>query len=106
MANERRPATREAIRDFVVDKVAEKASHEQLAAKAAKRAEVFERAAQELSALDLWTRPSPSTRRPRFTRDEIASTAIRIADTEGFAAVSMRRIAAELDSGTMTLYHS
>ena len=30
---------------------------------------------------------------------------MRIADTEGFAAVSMRRIAAELDAGTMTLYH-
>ena len=42
---------------------------------------------------------------PRFTRDEIAATATRIADAEGFAAVSMRRLAAELDSGTMTLYH-
>ena len=30
---------------------------------------------------------------------------MRIADTEGFDAVSMRRIAAELDVGTMTLYH-
>src|SRR4051812_43136392 len=99
MANEnRRPTTGEAIRDFVVDKVAEKE-------KAAQRAHAFERAVQELSALDLWTRPSPSARRPRFTRDEIAATAMRIADTEGFAAVSMRRIASELDSGTMTLYH-
>src|SRR3954470_19180547 len=92
--------------DRAAGKVANKAArHAQMAEKAAKRAQAFERAAQELSALDLWTRPSPSTRRPRFTRDEIASTAIRIADTEGFAAVSMRRIAAELDSGTMTLYH-
>ena len=30
---------------------------------------------------------------------------MRIADAEGFAAVSMRRIATELDAGTMTLYH-
>ena len=30
---------------------------------------------------------------------------MRIADAEGFDAVSMRRIAAELDAGTMTLYH-
>ena len=30
---------------------------------------------------------------------------MRIADREGFAAVSMRRIATELDAGTMTLYH-
>jgi AcrR family transcriptional regulator len=31
--------------------------------------------------------------------------ALAIADAEGFEAVSMRRIAAELRSGTMTLYH-
>ena len=30
---------------------------------------------------------------------------MRIADAEGFDAVSMRRIATELDAGTMTLYH-
>ena len=87
-------------------KVADKAArHAQMAEKAALKAKAFERAAEHLSALDLWTRPSPSSRRPRFSRDEIASTAIRIADEEGFAAVSMRRIATELDAGTMTLYH-
>jgi AcrR family transcriptional regulator len=92
--------------DRAAGKVANKAArHAEMAEKAAKKAKAFERAAQELSALDLWTRPSPATRRPRFTRDEIAQTAIRIADAEGFAAVSMRRIAAELESGTMTLYH-
>jgi AcrR family transcriptional regulator len=58
----------------------------------------------EDSAL-IWTRPEPGTRRPKFTRDQIASTALAIADAEGFAAVSMRRIAAELDAGTMTLYY-
>ena len=47
----------------------------------------------------------PGARRPRFTRDEIAAAAMRIADAEGFDAVSMRRLAAELDAGTMTLYH-
>lgn len=110
MANERRPGPGEAIRDFVVEKVAEKvaekaAKQEQIAAKAAKKAKAFDRAAEHLSALDLWTRPAPITRRPRFTRDEIAQTAMRIADSEGFAAVSMRRLATELDAGTMTLYH-
>jgi len=35
----------------------------------------------------------------------IAQIAIRIADQEGFEALSMRRIAEELDAGTMTLYH-
>ena len=53
----------------------------------------------------IWTRPEPGARRPKFTRDQIASTALAIADTEGFAAVSMRRIASELGAGTMTLYY-
>ena len=30
---------------------------------------------------------------------------MRIADAEGIDALSMRRLAAELDAGTMTLYH-
>ncbi|GII77571.1 GntR family transcriptional regulator [Sphaerisporangium rufum] len=53
----------------------------------------------------IWTRPAPGSRRPKFTRDQIAAAALAIADTEGFAAVSMRRIAAELGAGTMTLYY-
>jgi AcrR family transcriptional regulator len=53
----------------------------------------------------IWTRPERGTRRPKFTREQIASTALAIADTEGFAAVSMRRIASELGAGTMTLYY-
>lgn len=61
-------------------------------------------ASVEDSAL-IWTRPEPGTRRPKFTRDQIASTALAIADAEGFAAVSMRRIAGELGAGTMTLYY-
>jgi AcrR family transcriptional regulator len=38
-------------------------------------------------------------------REEIVRTALAIADEHGFEAVSMRRIAAELGVGTMTLYH-
>jgi AcrR family transcriptional regulator len=53
----------------------------------------------------IWTRPEPGTRRPKFTREQIAATALAIADAEGFAAVSMRRIASELGAGTMTLYY-
>lgn len=53
----------------------------------------------------IWTRPEPGARKPRWSRDRIAQAAIRIADTEGFDAVSMRRVAAELGAGTMTLYH-
>jgi AcrR family transcriptional regulator len=53
----------------------------------------------------VWTRLAPGTRRPRFTREEIAEAAVRIADAEGIDALSMRRLAAELGAGTMTLYH-
>jgi AcrR family transcriptional regulator len=55
--------------------------------------------------LPIWLRPEPGTRRPRFNREQIAATALEIADAEGFEAVSMRRVAAELGAGTMTLYH-
>src|SRR4051812_18398050 len=63
------------------------------------------RVAAQLDALDLWTRTEPGARKPRLGRAELASVAIRVADTEGIDAVSMRRIAIELEVGTMTLYH-
>jgi AcrR family transcriptional regulator len=53
----------------------------------------------------IWARPEPGSRRPRFTREKIAAAALVIADAEGIEAVSMRRVAAELGAGTMTLYH-
>jgi AcrR family transcriptional regulator len=119
MASDRRhtSADSEAIHARVVDKVTKKLSahadkHQKAAAKLARHAEALEkasdqlaRASEQLNALELWTRKSPAPRKPRFTREELAAAAIRIADAEGFAAVSMRRIAADLDSGTMTLYH-
>jgi AcrR family transcriptional regulator len=52
-----------------------------------------------------WARPEPAHRKARFTRDQIARVAIAIADNEGFESVSMRRVATELDAGTMSLYH-
>jgi AcrR family transcriptional regulator len=67
--------------------------------------QALERLANHLDALEVWTRGNAASRRPRFTRDEIAEAALRIADTEGFEALSMRRLAAELGAGTMTLYH-
>lgn len=39
-----------------------------------------------------------------LTRSDIVHAAIRIADTEGFDALSMRRVAAALGSGVMSLY--
>ena len=53
----------------------------------------------------IWERPEPGSRRPRHTREQIATAALAIADSEGFEAVSMRRVARELGAGTMTLYH-
>ena len=46
-----------------------------------------------------------SSRKPKLTRERIAATALAIADQEGFTAVSMRRVAQELQVGTMSLYY-
>lgn len=64
-----------------------------------------ERTADRVESLAVWSRGDPVARKPRFTRDDIAAAAMTIADQEGLEAVSMRRIAAELGAGTMTLYH-
>jgi AcrR family transcriptional regulator len=53
----------------------------------------------------IWSRPAPGERKPTLSRARIVETALQVADAEGFEAVSMRRIASELDAGTMTLYH-
>ena len=49
--------------------------------------------------------PRPSRGpKPALTLDRIVEAAVRIADEEGFGAVSMRRIATELGTGAMSLY--
>jgi AcrR family transcriptional regulator len=53
----------------------------------------------------IWALPQPAERKPRYTREQIAGVAVRLADQEGFDAVTMKRIAAELGAGTMTLYY-
>jgi AcrR family transcriptional regulator len=53
----------------------------------------------------IWARPAPGERKPAHTRERIAAAALEVADTEGFEAVTMRRVAAALGAGTMTLYH-
>ncbi len=43
--------------------------------------------------------------KPKLSRDKIAAAALAIADQEGFEALSMRRVAQELQVGTMSLYY-
>jgi AcrR family transcriptional regulator len=43
--------------------------------------------------------------RAALSRERIAEAALAIADADGLAAVSMRRLAGELGVGTMSLYH-
>jgi AcrR family transcriptional regulator len=57
------------------------------------------------NVVPIWARPEPGERRPTHSRERIAEVALRIADAEGFEAVTMRRVAAELGAGTMTLYY-
>src|SRR4051794_9115073 len=51
----------------------------------------------------IWARPEPRSR--GLSRAQIVQTALKIADEEGLAEVSIRRIARELRSGAMSLYH-
>jgi AcrR family transcriptional regulator len=55
----------------------------------------------------IWLRPERSTRgpAPAHSRAAIATAAIALADAEGLAGVSMRKIAASLGAGTMSLYN-
>ncbi|MET9345747.1 TetR/AcrR family transcriptional regulator [Streptomyces termitum] len=55
----------------------------------------------------IWARPERTGRgpKPAFSRQDVVAAAVRIADADGIEAVSMRRIAAELGCGTMSLYN-
>ncbi|GAA3339256.1 hypothetical protein GCM10020358_22400 [Amorphoplanes nipponensis] len=46
----------------------------------------------------------PRGRPPRRTRAQVVAAAIAVADAEGLAALTMRRLATELDAGVMSLY--
>ena len=51
----------------------------------------------------IWARDEPRSR--GLSRGQIVETALQIADEEGLAEVTIRRIARELRSGAMSLYH-
>jgi AcrR family transcriptional regulator len=55
----------------------------------------------------IWARPEPPGRgrRAALSRAQIVQVALLVADEEGLEAVSMRRLARELQSGAMSLYH-
>ena len=48
---------------------------------------------------------SPESRRAPLSPERIIEAALRVADTEGLEALSMRRIASELDASPMALYN-
>ena len=54
----------------------------------------------------VWERPEPADRPAPapLSRDRIVTAAIRLADADGLAAVSLRKVAAALDVGPMRLY--
>lgn len=52
----------------------------------------------------VWTRPRPQPRRRAPGVDRYVAAALAVADAEGLDAVSMRRVAGDLGSGTATLY--
>ncbi|GAA4613194.1 TetR/AcrR family transcriptional regulator C-terminal domain-containing protein [Actinoallomurus liliacearum] len=56
--------------------------------------------------VSIWMRPERPARgpKPTYSRAQITETAVRIADAEGLEAATMRRIAAEIGAGAMSLY--
>ncbi|MGP4028154.1 TetR/AcrR family transcriptional regulator [Actinomadura sp. 3N407] len=56
--------------------------------------------------VSIWSIPERQGRgpRPAYSRAQITEAAVRIADADGLEAASMRRIAAELGTGAMSLY--
>ncbi len=56
--------------------------------------------------VNIWMRPERPARgpKPAYSRAQITEAAVRIADAEGLAAATMRRIAAEIGAGAMSLY--
>ena len=60
----------------------------------------------ETQDTSIWLRPERGSRgrAPEHTRDGIAAVAVRLADSAGLAAVTMRSVAEALGGGTASLY--
>jgi AcrR family transcriptional regulator len=92
--------------DRLSEKLEAKAAHlDRHAAKIALQVEKLDKASDRLASIDLWMRGLGGARKPRFTHDDVRAAAIRIADDEGIEALSMRRLATDLNAPTMTLYY-
>ena len=52
----------------------------------------------------VWFREEKRTRRPRLTRERIIEGAVALLDADGVDGLSMRRLAARVGAGTMSLY--
>ncbi len=59
------------------------------------------------SQMSVWDLPERGARgpKPRHGRPAVAAAAVRIADTQGLSALTMRRVASELGMATMSLYN-
>ncbi|QDY06418.1 TetR/AcrR family transcriptional regulator [Micromonospora sp. HM134] len=60
----------------------------------------------ETEYVSIWMRPERPAfgPKPAYSRTQITETAIRISDAEGLEAATMRRVAAEIGTGAMSLY--
>ncbi|MEU6114158.1 TetR/AcrR family transcriptional regulator [Streptomyces sp. NPDC047117] len=65
-----------------------------------------ERSAAGVDPQQLWLRSSEPRRgrKPSFSREKITEAAVALADSEGLDAVTMRRVAAKVGAGVMSLY--
>ncbi|MBD2892180.1 hypothetical protein amrb99_10900 [Actinomadura sp. RB99] len=54
--------------------------------------------------MTVWDRPEPPTRPAPLDRERMVAAAIALADEGGLEAVSLRKVAARLDTGPMRLY--
>lgn len=52
----------------------------------------------------VWLRDQGPPRKPRLSRERIVIAAVELLDAEGAEGFSMRRLAARLNAGTMSLY--
>jgi len=83
--------------------VADDAEHDDTRRKGAERRDGEHKDAEYVN---IWMRPERPARgpRPSYSRAQITEAAVRVADAEGLEAASMRRIAAEIGTGAMSLY--